>query len=302
VGGSSPTAGNPVVTGTTITAAWANSLIADLGSEIQGSLSREGKGGMLASLRQIDGSVGSPSIAWTNDTAVGLYRSASGEASIVAGGSAVAKWTVAGFFASLIQAVFNTLRAAVQTEANRKRSETQKGVPKAEARERGGSRDPRRSADRESKTAQAVATKAHVSTATVKRAMELKGKAPALFAQVARGELELNATLREVKRKERHAEIAEQAQSMPDVGEVRPCPIVYADPPWQYGNTAGASAAEDEYPTMALADTGYHINRVYGIVRNGANAGTIQLQFKSEAGGTSVTIYTGSFLRYTRLA
>jgi len=71
---------------------------------------------------------------------------------------------------------------------------------------------------------------------------------------VASGKSELNKVLREVKRTEKHAEIAEQAKSAKPIGDVKPCPVVYADPPWQYGNTAGASAAEDEYPTMPLAD------------------------------------------------
>ena len=149
----------------------------------------------------------------------------------------------------------NRIKLAVQDEANRKRAEAQRGVPKAEAKERAGSRDPARPRDRGgSKTAQAVAARAKVSTATAKRALELKKKAPALFEQVANGEAELNATLREVKRKEKYAEIAEQSRSMPLVDEVRPCPVVYADPPWEYENMASAGAAADQYPTMSLED------------------------------------------------
>lgn len=143
------------------------------------------------------------------------------------------------------------VRAVVLAEANRKRSESQKGVSKAEAKERRGSREPARP---EPKTAQAVAAKAKVSTATAKRAMELKRKAPDVFVQVAEGKAELNKALREVKREEKHASIAEQARAMPTIGKVKPCPVVYADPPWQYGNTASTSAAEDHYPTMPLAD------------------------------------------------
>lgn len=43
-------AGNPVVTGTVITTAWANPTMADLGSALTDSLSRTGKGGMGAAL------------------------------------------------------------------------------------------------------------------------------------------------------------------------------------------------------------------------------------------------------------
>jgi len=77
----------------------------DLGGEITDSLSRSGKGGMTAAFKVANGSAGSPSIAFSNDSAVGIYRSASGEASIVAGGAAVAKWTTAGWFASLLQSL-----------------------------------------------------------------------------------------------------------------------------------------------------------------------------------------------------
>jgi hypothetical protein len=44
-----------------------------------------------------------------------------------------------------------------------------------------------------------------------------------------------------------------------------------------------------------------HINRLRGIIRNGANAGTVQLQFKSEDAAGSVTLYAGSFLRVRKL-
>jgi N6-adenosine-specific RNA methylase IME4 len=62
------------------------------------------------------------------------------------------------------------------------------------------------------------------------------------------------ALVSEVQRAGKLDAIAEQARSTPALGAVKPCPVVYADPPWQYGNTAGASAAADQYPTMPLAD------------------------------------------------
>ncbi len=60
--------------------------------------------------------------------------------------------------------------------------------------------------------------------------------------------------IREAKREEKHAAIAKQSKDATPIGLVQPCPIVYADPPWQYGNTSCAVAAEDQYPTMPLAD------------------------------------------------
>lgn len=144
----------------------------------------------------------------------------------------------------------------VKAEADRKRSEAARGNDNAK-RDRensSGSREPRLSVSKASKVAQEGAKKSGVSPATIKRAIELKKKAPERFAQVAEGKAELNKELREVKREEKHQAIAKQAEEMPAIGEVRPCPVVYADPPWQYGNTAGTSAAEDHYPTMPLAD------------------------------------------------
>ncbi|MEY2669321.1 MAG: hypothetical protein RJA59_1959 [Pseudomonadota bacterium] len=94
-----------------------------------------------------------------------------------------------------------------------------------------------------------------VSRSTMERVIELEKKAtPAQVEAVRQGQSEGLQVLREVKREAKHASIAEQSKSAKPIGDVQPCPIVYADPPWQYGNTAGASAAEDEYPTMPLAD------------------------------------------------
>jgi hypothetical protein len=97
--------GGNVVDGTAGTAAWANSTLNQISTEITDSLSRSGKGGMTAALKVADGSVGSPSYTFTNDSGMGLYRSASGEISGTAGGSAIWKWTTSGFFASLLQSL-----------------------------------------------------------------------------------------------------------------------------------------------------------------------------------------------------
>jgi N6-adenosine-specific RNA methylase IME4 len=56
------------------------------------------------------------------------------------------------------------------------------------------------------------------------------------------------------KKKRQHKRIAEQARTAVPIEGFAPSPVIYADPPWQYGNTAGVSAAEDHYPTMSLAE------------------------------------------------
>lgn len=67
-------AGNPVVTATVISSAWANSTLSDLGTAMTDSLSRTGQGGMLTTLLLADGAVGAPGLSWTNETTSGLYR------------------------------------------------------------------------------------------------------------------------------------------------------------------------------------------------------------------------------------
>lgn len=72
-------AGNPVVTGTTISSTWANSTLSDIGSELTDSLSRSGEGGMLASLGLFSGVIGAPGLSWTAETTSGLYRAGAGD-------------------------------------------------------------------------------------------------------------------------------------------------------------------------------------------------------------------------------
>ena len=71
-------AGNPVVPGTVIDAAWANDTLEDLANEVTNSLSRTGAGGMLAPFRIADGNVTAPGLSYLNETNTGLYRSGAG--------------------------------------------------------------------------------------------------------------------------------------------------------------------------------------------------------------------------------
>lgn len=47
--------------------------------------------------------------------------------------------------------------------------------------------------------------------------------------------------------------------------------------------------------TLATAAPG-QMGRIYGSITNGANAGTIQLQFASEVGGSAITVEAGSYI------
>jgi hypothetical protein len=71
--------GNPVVAGTLITPTWANNSLNDIANALTDSLSRSGLGGMTAPLRGIDGSLGSPSLSFTSEITLGLYRFGAGQ-------------------------------------------------------------------------------------------------------------------------------------------------------------------------------------------------------------------------------
>lgn len=67
-------AGNPVVTGTTITSTWANTTMSDLATAMTDSLSRSGLGSMLAGLELFDGTSSLPGLSWGTELTSGLYR------------------------------------------------------------------------------------------------------------------------------------------------------------------------------------------------------------------------------------
>lgn len=72
-------AGNPVVTGTTISSVWANTTLSDLGTAMTDSLSRSGQGAMTAPLQLTAGAIGAPGLTWSVETTSGLYRAGAGD-------------------------------------------------------------------------------------------------------------------------------------------------------------------------------------------------------------------------------
>lgn len=80
-------AGNPVTAGSTIQSSWANTTLSDLASEVTDSLSRSGKGGMLAPLLLTDGAVAGPGVAFASEVASGMYRQAANDVRFALGGS-----------------------------------------------------------------------------------------------------------------------------------------------------------------------------------------------------------------------
>jgi hypothetical protein len=107
------TAGQPVVSGTVIASATFNTLMSDIATEITDSLDRSGKGGMLAALRGIDGTVAAPSFAFTNETGTGFYRIGASDVGFAIAGTKVAEWTATGF-ASLLFGPLTATSAVVK--------------------------------------------------------------------------------------------------------------------------------------------------------------------------------------------
>lgn len=90
------TPGNPVVTGTTISTAWANSTLADIGTELTNSLDRNGRGAMAAPLGLYAGNASVPGLAFSAETSSGLYRNAAHDVRMSINGSDVTQWTTSG--------------------------------------------------------------------------------------------------------------------------------------------------------------------------------------------------------------
>lgn len=86
-------AGNPVVSGTTITSTWANSTLSDLKTEMTNSLSRDGYGAMRAPLKVPVGSAAAPSLTWSSDAASGLYLSAASDVRMSVASTDIQTWT-----------------------------------------------------------------------------------------------------------------------------------------------------------------------------------------------------------------
>ena len=95
--------GNPVSSGTTISATWANNTLTDLATEMTDSLSRSGSGAMLAGLEGFAGTVSLPGYAFTDELSTGIYYIATGNVGIALAGVQVMDY--ASEVATVISAV-----------------------------------------------------------------------------------------------------------------------------------------------------------------------------------------------------
>jgi N6-adenosine-specific RNA methylase IME4 len=93
---------------------------------------------------------------------------------------------------------------------------------------------------------EARAAEAHVSSSTMARA-EFISKRPDIAKMVIQGEIKPAEAIRQIKRERIEREVPSPT------GKFR---IIYADPPWSYGNTQPDYYTEqrDHYPVMAMSD------------------------------------------------
>lgn len=76
-----PSSFNPVITGTVIESAWANTTLSDVASALTDSLDRSGRGGMLQPLKLVAGTVAAPGLCFDVATTTGLSRPSATEMS-----------------------------------------------------------------------------------------------------------------------------------------------------------------------------------------------------------------------------
>lgn len=88
--------GTTVSSGQTITSSWANTLTADIATELTNSLDRTGRGAMSQPLQLSNGTVSAPSLTFSSDTDTGVYRIGANDVGVAAGGTKVQEWTATG--------------------------------------------------------------------------------------------------------------------------------------------------------------------------------------------------------------
>lgn len=81
---------NSFSSGTTISSSAVNANFTDIGSEITGSLPRDGQAGMTGQFQAANGTLAAPGISFGSDTNTGIYRKSGDTMGVVSGGTEVA--------------------------------------------------------------------------------------------------------------------------------------------------------------------------------------------------------------------
>jgi hypothetical protein len=86
-------AGNPVLPATLIESNWANTTLTDVAQALTDSLSRNGNGGMLVPFKFANGTMGAPSITFTNQQNTGVYWAGISDLRVTVQAQDVSRWT-----------------------------------------------------------------------------------------------------------------------------------------------------------------------------------------------------------------
>jgi len=138
-------------------------------------------------------------------------------------------------------------RQAINEDGRRKKSEAKLGNTNA-AKEKTmvDHCDPPLKSEKRHVAREEMAAEAHVSSSTMARA-EFIAKRPDIAEKVKHGEMKPSEAIRQIKRERIEKDVPSPT------GKFR---VIYADPPWSYGNTQPDYHTEqrDHYPVMALSD------------------------------------------------
>lgn len=325
-------AGNPVVTGTTIDSSWANTTLDDVSDEITDSLSRSGKGGMTAPLRGTDGTAAAPAISFTSETGSGWYRSAAG----------VLRCAILGTYRLLLNAtgleVNGTLNASGavthQGTTSLGGNATFTGGSSVITTQANSGITLKGNRDATDTGAELVVNSSVART--LGPLVDIQNDGSSRFVLDYNGEPSVQGGLACGIAIKTDADQTESAGTMTSVtgmafpvaasgvyhweidfpssaGTNNGCQIQYTGPAaataLSFGFTTNGNGLYSNVnfsaatgPT-ATTTTAKVMNKSTGILVNGANAGTVQLQFKMAGGGaTQAVVYKGALLRWRRLA
>lgn len=118
-----------------------------------------------------------------------------------------------------------------------------------------GQKGPQNSANLKTDTREEIAKVAGVSHDTIDKAKVITENAPEeVKAQLRSGETTINAAYTRIQREKRRENAAKGIAASP-TGKYR---VLYADPPWRYGDTRdgleGTTGATAHYPTMSISE------------------------------------------------
>lgn len=356
-------AGNPVVSGTTIASTTHNNTTGDIANEISDSLSRSGKGPMLAPVRTPDGTVAAPTHTFTNETGSGLYRAAAGDVRAtvlgvdalrvtnvagstgvtvpgtlsvpgalgVTGASTLGNVTVTGTAAisgaetlgdnveltkasaqSILKAGGGALQIGTKTGNNSDVEVLVNGTVKASLLAAGGLdvKTQRIVNVTDPSGPQDAATKAYVDGvmgAAMKTADQSESDGG---ASVAVTDMAFAVEANKIYEFEFWLVTSSAAvttgliyQFSSPVGVVSaPWILVWPDTNTPSQNLqVHTNSNFTSVSTTAGHPASRTIQKITGIMENGANAGTIQLQFKTEVAASAVTIHKGSVVHFRKL-